>query len=64
MEVRLFGKKPNKVCFIRATEHEALLLIQSLTNQLISKNPNSGRLESFCDGDVAEMTIAVHEKIA
>lgn len=62
MEVNLYNTKPGKLCFIRVTEGEALQLIQSLTNQLLAKNPNSGRLESHCTGDVTEMTIAVHEK--
>jgi hypothetical protein len=63
MEVNLYGKKPNRLCFVRVTEREALQLIQSLTNQLLSKNPNVGRLESRCTGNVNEMSIAVHERL-
>jgi hypothetical protein len=64
VEVNLYKLKPGKLCFIRVTEREALQLIQSLTNQLLTKNPNTGRLESHCTGDVTEMTIAIQEMVS
>jgi hypothetical protein len=36
---------------VQVSEEEALHLIQSLTTQLINKNPNHGRLESRITGD-------------
>lgn len=57
MVVKIY--KPN-LCFVTVNQEEALRLIQSLTNQLVSKSPNGGRLESHCTGDVKEFTVVVH----
>lgn len=43
-----YQKIDNKV-FIDVTRQEALLLIKSLTDQLIHNDSNFGRLESFTD---------------
>ena len=48
-----------KLCFVHVTPEEATALIESLAHQLVTGNPNSGRLESRCVGDVSEFTIAV-----
>jgi hypothetical protein len=50
------------LCGITVTRREALLLIQSLSNQLVAGNSNAGRLESRCTGDANEMTIFVMER--
>ncbi len=39
--------KPSMMVYI--SRHEALLLIKSLANQLISEDGNSGRLETFTE---------------
>jgi hypothetical protein len=64
MEVLLRKLNPgSKLCLVRVTEQEAVNLIKSLASQLLSGDLNHpDRLESFCSGDVTEMTITVHSK--
>jgi len=50
------------LCGIVVSQREALLLIQSLSNQIVANSANAGRLESKCKGDATEMTIFVREK--
>ncbi len=60
MKVNIYKIKPKqKLCWVEVTKTEALQLIRSLVNQLESNNPNGGRKESFCSGDVSEFSIAV-----
>lgn len=47
-----------KLCWVEITQKEALSLIKSLVNQL-QGGPNHGRLESRCEGDASELSIAV-----
>jgi hypothetical protein len=47
------------LCAVIVTKQEALMLIQSLSNQLVANYSNVGRLESKCTGDANEMTIFV-----
>lgn len=55
-------KDKRKIHFIRVNATEAHRLIQSLSAQLVSGNPNTGRLEFECkNGD--ELTVAVHPDI-
>ena len=53
-------KLSNALLFVQIDEQEAIALINSLSNQLRNKNPNCGRLESFCEG--IEFSIAVISK--
>ncbi len=46
---------------LRVTRHEALTLIQSLSNQMLAKNPNSGRAE-FVTEEGEYFSVAVMEK--
>ncbi|MFA5344778.1 MAG: hypothetical protein WC315_00685 [Candidatus Omnitrophota bacterium] len=65
MKVQIFkdaGYGGGKLCWVQVTKTEALALIQSLAEQLKTGNPNSGRLESRCRGDVSELSICVHER--
>jgi hypothetical protein len=62
MKVELYKIDAEKLCFVTVNRDEALRLIRSLTNQLIDKSPNAGRLESRCRcGDATEFSIAVME---
>ena len=49
----------NKLGFLYLNRSEALELIGSLTTQLLKNNPNTGRLESPCKGDVRLFTAFV-----
>jgi hypothetical protein len=45
--------------FLRVSESEALSLISSMSQQMVNKNPNAGRLESYTiNGEY--FTISVH----
>jgi len=62
MRVKIYPQKVEEnLCWIQVSPEEALSLIRSLTNQLISKNPNDGRLESRCSSDssVEECSISI-----
>lgn len=59
MKVQIYPVEKHRLCWITVNQNEALALIQSLANQLATKNSNTGRLESFCTGDVGEMSIVV-----
>ena len=59
MKVKIYETNDGKLCWVDVTREEALCLIQSLARQLETNNPNVGRLESRCKGDVNEFTIAV-----
>jgi hypothetical protein len=62
MRVKIYpGKVTENLCWIQVSPVEALKLIKSLTNQLLSKNPNDGRLESRCSSDssVEECSISI-----
>ena len=48
-----------KLCFVYVTRDTALALIESLSHQLLTGSPNSGRLESRAKGDATDFTIAV-----
>jgi hypothetical protein len=61
-------KKGNAGFFVTMTEKEALQTIRSLSSQLLSKNPNSERLESYItwtDGEIVKndlyFTISVND---
>jgi hypothetical protein len=47
------------VLLLRVNKREALELIQSLTEQMLSGSPNAGRLERFLP-DGRDFSIAVH----
>lgn len=47
-----------KLCWIEVTSAEALELIKSLVNQL-QGGPNRERLESRCEGDASELSVAI-----
>ena len=49
----------NKLGFLYLKRSEALALIKSLSTQLLEDNPNTGRLESRCNGDVDMFTVFV-----
>lgn len=59
MRVKIYAGE--NLCWIQVSPVEALKLIKSLTNQLLSKNPNDGRLESRCSSDssVEELSISI-----
>jgi hypothetical protein len=62
MNMQLFNQtKTCKLCWIKVTRQEALALIQSLAHQLLTGDPNDGRLESECTGDASELSICVKE---
>lgn len=52
-------EKSHRLCLVYLTRMQALQLVRSLTNQLISNDPNTGRLESPCRGSADELTIFV-----
>ena len=52
-------KRTAPILFVRVNTSEALKLIQSLTNQLIARNPNVGRWECYAS-DGTDVSIAVH----
>jgi hypothetical protein len=60
MKVKSYKTHAGKLCWVKVNKDEALALIKSLVNQL-QNGPNSGRLESRCSGDFAEISIAVSE---
>lgn len=51
------GKGVGLAC-LHVTQGEAIALIHSLTNQILAKSPNGGRLESILD-DGSYFTVAV-----
>jgi len=62
MKVELCKINNGKLCAIFVNKYEALKLVQSLTNQLISEDTNTGRWEPSCKGDATEMSIFVTEE--
>ena len=64
MEIDRVKRTKNRedIVFIRINPNEALQLIQSLTNQLIAKNPNVGRLEQFAKNDGTYVSIGVEHQ--
>jgi hypothetical protein len=63
VEICKIANRDTTLCSIIVTKREAMLLIQSLSNQLVADNPNAGRLESRCYGAANEMTIFVRESL-
>jgi hypothetical protein len=64
MEIVYFSKKEGggeAGMMLRVTEQEAIQLIQSLSNQLLSGSPNAGRTEFFTKhGNY--FSVAVHKE--
>ena len=58
--MELFEHKKRKVMLLRVSRHEALKLIESLTQQMLSGSPNKGRYEQYLD-DGRDFSIAVHD---
>lgn len=56
-------KKRERVVFVRVNPDEAIQLIRSLTNQLLAKNPNVGRLEQYAKNDGTYVSIGVHDDV-
>lgn len=56
------AKKP-RVMMLRVSHEEALALIQSLANQLVSGSPNAGRLETFLE-DGRDFSISVITQVS
>jgi hypothetical protein len=63
VRVNLYDITEGKLCFVHVTRDTALALIESLSHQLLTGSPNSGRLESRSTGDAQEFSIAVVEKV-
>jgi hypothetical protein len=59
MDVAIYQDEMRSMCFVRVDRATAIELIESLAHQLATGNPNSGRLESNCKGDVRCFSIAV-----
>lgn len=57
--MEMFESKSRKVLMLRVSPHEALKLIESLTQQLLSGSPNKGRYEQYL-ADGRDFSIAVH----
>ena len=45
-------KFKNGMVYINVSDSEAMLLIRSFINQIMAKNPNTGRLETFAENGV------------
>ena len=60
IKVKMGESKTANGLFIRVLSDEALMLIESLAAQLVTKNPNRERQE-FYTNDGTFFTIAVHE---
>ena len=61
MKLEIVNPEENRgtgVTCLHVTQDEAIALIQSLTNQILEKSPNSGRLETKLD-DGSYFTVAV-----
>ncbi len=56
-------KAKAKLCWVEVTAAEALALIKSLVSQLQAGSPNHGRLESHCEGDASELSIAILDSL-
>lgn len=56
-ETKKTAKRP-RIMMVTVSTKEAHALIQSLANQLVAGNPNTGRLETFCE-DGTDFSIAV-----
>lgn len=61
MTVIQVDKRDAKVLLIRMDTEEALRTIESLSNQIYTKNPNGARFEHFTE-EGWSLSIAVHQK--
>jgi hypothetical protein len=59
MLVNICDHERGKLGFVYVNPREAIGIIRSLSNQLLARSPNAGRLESRCEGGLSELTIAV-----
>lgn len=58
MEITRWKKRDSRGEMVRVTPTEAVRIINSLTNQLLNKSPNSGRAEF--DTDLGYFSISIH----
>lgn len=55
-------RKPESVgSMLNVTEREALMIIQSLTNQLVSRNSNVGRAEFSMGGKYFSIAVEIED---